>query len=66
MGNFSYFPHTEDDIRQMLERVGVKSLDDLYADVPAGFVYKGEYDLPDALSEQEVRDFFETLASRNA
>jgi len=50
----------------MLERVGVQSLDDLYADVPAGFVYKGEYDLPDALSEQEVRDWFEALASRNA
>ena len=65
MGSFSYFPHTEDDIRQMLERVGVKSLDDLYADVPAGFVYRGEYDLPDALSEQEVRDWFEGLASRN-
>ena len=65
MGSFSYFPHTEDDIRQMLDRVGVQSLDDLYSDVPAGFVYKGEYDLPDALSEQEVRDWFETLASRN-
>ena len=65
MGSFSYFPHTEDDIRQMLDRVGVRSLDDLYSDVPAGFVYKGEYDLPDALSEQEVRDWFETLASRN-
>ena len=65
MGTFSYFPHTEDDIRQMLDRIGVQSLDDLYADVPAGFIYKGEYDLPDALSEQEVRDFFEALASRN-
>ena len=49
----------------MLDRIGVKSLDDLYADVPAGFIYKGEYDLPDALSEQEVRDFFESLASKN-
>ena len=66
MSNFSYFPHTEDDIRQMLERIGVQSLDDLYSDVPAGFVYKGDYDLPDALSEQEVRDFFEGIASRNA
>ena len=65
MGNFSYFPHTEDDIRQMLDRIGVQSLDDLYSDVPAGFVYRGEYDLPGALSEQEVRDWFETLASRN-
>ena len=64
--SFSYFPHTEDDIRQMLDRIGVPSLDGLYADVPADFIYKGEYDLPDALSEQEVRAFFEGLASKNS
>ena len=65
MGNFAYFPHTEDDIRVMLERIGVRSLDDLYSDVPADFVYNKEYDLPDALSEQEVRDFFEELGKKN-
>ena len=65
MGTFQYFPHTEDDIRQMLERIGVNSLDDLYADVPADFIYKDEYDLPDALSEQQVRDYFESLGARN-
>ena len=66
MSTFSYFPHTEDDIRQMLDRIGVPSLDSLYADVPSDFIYKGEYDLPDALSEQEVRVFFENLAARNS
>ena len=65
MGAFSYFPHTEEDIRVMLERIGVGSMDDLYADVPADFIYKGEYDLPSAMSEQQVRDFFESLASKN-
>ncbi len=65
MSTFSYFPHTEDDIRTMLERVGVSSLDGLYADVPEKFIYKGEYDLPDALSEQQVRDFFTHLDSKD-
>ena len=65
MGAFSYFPHTEEDIRTMLERIGVSSLDDLYADVPAEYIYKGEYDLPSAMSEQQVRDFFEGLADKN-
>ena len=65
MGTFSYFPHTEEDIRQMLERIGVKSLDELYSDVPEDFIYNGEFDLPSALSEQEVRDYFESLAARN-
>ena len=49
----------------MLEKIGVSSLEDLYSDVPADFLYKGEYDLPDAKSEQEVRDFFEKLAALN-
>ena len=52
MSNFPYFPHTAEDIRQMLERIGVSSLEDLYSDVPADFLFKGEYDLPDAKSEQ--------------
>ena len=50
----------------MLERIGVGSLDDLYSDVPADFIYKGEYDLPDAMSEQQVRDFFQGLAAKNS
>ena len=66
MGAFSYFPQTGEDIRVMLERIGVGSLDDLYADVPADYIYKGEYDLPSAMSEQQVRDFFEGLAAKNA
>jgi glycine dehydrogenase subunit 1 len=66
MNTFSYFPHTEDDVRQMLQRIGVGSLDDLYSDVPADFIYKGDYDLPDAMSEQQVRDFFQGLAAKNS
>lgn len=65
MGNSAYFPHTEDDIKQMLERIGVTSLDGLYSDVPQDFIYKGEYNLPCALSEQEVREHFASLDARN-
>ena len=62
MGAFSYFPATPSDIELMLRRIGVKSLDDLYSDVPGDFMFKGEYDLPDAMTEQQVRDFFKSLA----
>lgn len=49
----------------MLQRIGVSEIDDLYADVPAEFIRKSDYDLPDAMSEQQVRDFFEGLAALN-
>ena len=65
MAGFQYFPHTDNDIRAMLDRIGVNSLDDLYADVPKDCLYKGEYDLPEAMTEQQVRDFFEGLAAKN-
>ena len=61
MSAFSYFPHTDEDIRKMLDRIGVGSLDDLYSDVPSKFLYNEEYALPDAMSEQEVRDYFTSL-----
>ncbi len=65
MALFQYFPHTDADIQAMLDRIGVKSLDDLYADVPGDVIHKGEFNLPDAMSEQEVRDFFEALDNKD-
>ena len=43
-----YFPHTAEDIRAMLDVCGVKSLNDLYADIPDEIRLKKEYDLPDS------------------
>lgn len=62
---FAYFPHTDEDIRAMLDRIGVGSLDDLYSDVPQDVIYKKEYDLPDALSEYEVGQYFNSVAMEN-
>ncbi len=66
MAQLPYLPHTETDIRQMLDRIGVKKLEDLYSDVPAEFLKKGAYALPDAMSEQEIRDYFASLEAMNA
>lgn len=62
---FSYFPHTDGDIREMLGRIGAGSLDGLYSDVPQEFIFKGEFDLPEAMSEMEVRRRFAEMAERN-
>lgn len=61
----AYFPHTEDDISKMLSRIGVESLNDLYSDVPEEYVYRKEYELNDAMSELEIRKYFEDIASQN-
>ena len=66
MNRHPYIPHTPADIQAMLERIGVQQLDDLYSDVPRQFLHKGAYALPDALSEQQVRDYFSSLEAMNA
>ncbi len=63
--SFKFFPHTAEDIRLMLERAGMKSLDDLYSDVPEQIRFRGEYELPEAMSEAEVRSLFERLGEKN-
>ena len=62
---FAYFPHTGEDIRAMLERLGLGSMDGLYADVPADMLFNGEFEIPDAMSEMEVRRRFKELSSMN-
>ena len=47
-----FTPHTEADVEEMLEAIGVDTLDDLFADVSPKL--EGELDLPPALSEHEA------------
>ena len=49
----------------MLERCGADTLDGLYADIPEGIRFKGDYDIPSSMSEQEIRLFFDQLAKQN-
>jgi glycine dehydrogenase subunit 1 len=49
----------------MLDAIGVESLDDLFADVPAGVRLDRPIDLPDGRSEQEVHAELAELAARN-
>jgi glycine dehydrogenase subunit 1 len=63
--SYKYFPHTEDDLQAMLQKVGVTSMDDLYAEVPAGIRFQGDYQLPSEMSELEVRQLFEKLGTQN-
>ena len=62
---YKYFPHTEADIKAMLERIGMQTMDELYAGVPESVRLKKDYDLPEAKSELEVRDFFKRLGQQN-
>ena len=62
---YKYFPQTEEDIKQMLEVSGVKTLADLYGDVPEELKFKKEYCIPSEMSEIEIHKYFNELGSKN-
>jgi len=62
---YKYFPHTDDDLKAMLDRVGIDSIDALYAQIPDSIRFRGDYKLPSEMSEMEVRQLFEKLGSMN-
>ena len=59
-----FIPHTDSDREAMLHTVGVKSLDDLFQDVPSAQRFP-DLDLPPALTEMEVVSELSDLAEAN-
>jgi len=59
-----YLVHAADDRQQMLDALGVRSVDDLLGDIPAA-IRTRQLDLPDGLSEQETMRRVRELAGRN-
>jgi len=60
-----YIPNTAEDQQTMLEAIGVASVDDLLATVPAELRLEGELDLPAAMGELELTGHVAELAARN-
>lgn len=61
---FKYLPHTESDIKQMLEVIGVDNIDDLFAEIPSELLGR-DLDLPKSHSELEIYKRFNDLAAKN-
>ena len=60
-----YIPTTADDRAAMLERLGLRDPEELFADLPAAF-RNPPIALPPALAEAELIDLLETRAAENA
>ncbi len=60
-----YTSVTDADLSEMLGTIGVDSIDELFADIPAGLRMKRPLSLGPGLSEHEVYEEFRALAARN-
>ena len=60
----NYLPHTDADVRRALSVIGVGSVDELFADLPAE-LQKPELDLPEGLDEVSLVRHLKGLAAKN-
>src|SRR6201989_2367165 len=60
-----YTSATDTDIQEMLDRIGVSSIDDLFEQIPEGVRLGRDLDLPAGMSEDEVHRHLSQLAARN-
>lgn len=61
----NYTPHTEEEVKQMLEDLGVKSLDGLFSGIPDGLKPRS-FNIPSGKSEAEILNHLKLLASKNS
>lgn len=61
----SYIPSSADERAQMLEAIGLDNVMALYQDVPESMLVNGNMNLPEGLSEMEVRQHMTALANQN-
>jgi glycine dehydrogenase subunit 1 len=62
----SYLLNTPQDRQAMLEAIGARSVDELFAGIPASLRLQRPLQVPPALSELELSQHMQALASRNA
>ncbi len=60
-----YLPHTDVDVQQMLDVIGVSNIDELFSGVPDNCRLKRPIDLPAAKSEAELLALLSGLAKQN-
>ncbi|MED1944535.1 MULTISPECIES: aminomethyl-transferring glycine dehydrogenase subunit GcvPA [Brevibacillus] len=62
---YRYLPQTDQDKREMLETLGISSIEELFADIPEEVRFKGALNIPEALSEPDLVKYFTRLANKN-
>jgi len=61
-----YIPNTDADCRAMLQAIGVRSVEELFGDIPPAVRLKRPLKVPPAMSESEVGRHLRALAAQNA
>jgi len=61
-----YLPKSSAERAAMLREMGARSIDDLFAPIPAEYRLKGDLNIPRAFAESEIVDYFRQRSTDNA
>ncbi|HUK86954.1 MAG TPA: aminomethyl-transferring glycine dehydrogenase subunit GcvPA [Terriglobales bacterium] len=61
-----YLPKSSSERQQMLREMGARSIDDLFAPIPAEYRLQGDLNIPRAFAESEIVDYFRQRSQDNA
>lgn len=62
---YPYFSLTQEDIKQMLESLGLNSIEDLFSDIPKDLKLKRPLNIPASKSEMEITNYLTELSKMN-
>lgn len=60
-----YIPHTEQDVKDMLAKIGISSIDALFSEIPNDIRINGLKNLPVGMNEMEVARLMQERASKD-
>src|SRR3990167_7641517 len=60
-----FIPHTTEETKTMLERIGVSSIDTLFDEIPSSLHHTNLPSIPDGMNEMELQRHAEALAKSN-
>jgi len=60
-----FIPHTEEEVRSMLDSIGVNSIDDLFDEIPAELINSNLDNVPAGIPEMEIARLMRQRATQD-
>lgn len=57
-----FIPHTEQNVKEMLQKIGIKNIDELFSEIPQDLKIKELNNIPEGMSEMEITRLMEKRA----
>ena len=60
-----FIPHTENDVKTMLETIGVNDIQQLFDEIPSELLYQGDTNIENGINEMAISQLIQKKAKQN-